>query len=229
MGELSRMTQYKDKASKMNESAIGLGLFAYPVLMASDIVLYDSDVVPVGEDQVQHVEITRDLVNRFNNRYGKILKMPNYELRKVGARIMSLSDPTVKMSKSDPKGDIFLKDDMKTVRKKIMSAVTDLGCEVKYDPENKPGISNLLTIYAAIKDISFEEAEKEFVGKRYGEFKTAVADAVVSELEPFQNRYREIVETKAYEEVLREGATKAKKMAHVTLERVHQAIGLLKI
>ncbi len=229
MGELSRMTQYKDKASKMNESAIGLGLFAYPVLMASDIVLYDSDVVPVGEDQVQHVEITRDLVNRFNNRYGKVLNMPKYELRKVGARIMSLSDPTVKMSKSDPKGDIFLKDDMKTVRKKIMSAVTDLGSEVKYDPENKPGISNLLTIYAAIKDISIEDAEKEFVGKRYGEFKTAVADAVIAELEPFQNRYREIVETKAYEEVLREGAVKAKKMARVTLERVHQAIGLLRI
>ena len=229
MGELSRMTQFKDKASKMNESAIGLGLFAYPVLMACDIVLYDAAIIPVGEDQVQHVEITRDLVNRFNNRYGKILKMPNYELRKVGARIMSLSDPTVKMSKSDPKGDIFLKDDMKTVRKKIMSAVTDLGCEVKYDPENKPGISNLLTIYAALKDISIEEAEKEFVGKRYGEFKTAVADVVVAELEPFQKRYQEIVETKAYEKVLRDGAVKAKAMAKPTLERVQQAIGLLKI
>ena len=229
MGELSRMTQFKDKASKMNESAIGLGLFAYPVLMACDIVLYDAAIVPVGEDQVQHVEITRDLVNRFNNRYGKILKMPNYELRKVGARIMSLSDPTVKMSKSDPKGDIFLKDDMKTVRKKIMSAVTDLGCEVKYDPENKPGISNLLTIYAALKDISIEEAEKEFVGKRYGEFKTAVADTVVAELEPFQKRYQEIVETKAYEKVLRDGAVKAKAMAKPTLERVQQAVGLLKI
>jgi len=229
MGELSRMTQFKDKASKMNESAIGLGLFAYPVLMACDIILYDSDVVPVGEDQIQHVEITRDLVNRFNNRYGKVLNMPKYEIRKVGARIMSLSDPTVKMSKSDPKGDIFLKDDMKTVRKKIMSAVTDLGCEVKYDPENKPGISNLLTIYAAIKDISIEEAEKEFVGKRYGEFKTAVADAVCAELEPFQNRYKEIVETKAYEEVLREGAVKAKKMANDTLKRVQKAIGLLQI
>ena len=229
MGELSRMTQYKDKASKMNESAIGLGLFAYPVLMACDIVLYDAAIIPVGEDQVQHVEITRDLVNRFNNRYGKILKMPNYELRKVGARIMSLSDPTVKMSKSDPKGDIFLKDDMKTVRKKIMSAVTDLGCEVKYDPENKPGISNLLTIYAALKDISIEEAEKEFVGKRYGEFKTAVADVVVAELEPFQKRYQEIVETKAYEKVLRDGAVKAKAMAKPTLERVQQAVGLLKI
>ena len=229
MGELSRMTQFKDKASKMNESAIGLGLFAYPVLMACDIILYDSDVVPVGEDQIQHVEITRDLVNRFNNRYGKVLNMPKYEIRKVGARIMSLSDPTVKMSKSDPKGDIFLKDDMKTVRKKIMSAVTDLGCEVKYDPENKPGISNLLTIYAAIKDISIEEAEKEFVGKRYGEFKTAVADAVCAELEPFQNRYKKIVETKAYEEVLREGAVKAKKMANDTLKRVQKAIGLLQI
>ena len=229
MGELSRMTQFKDKASKMNESAIGLGLFAYPVLMACDIILYDSDVVPVGEDQIQHVEITRDLVNRFNNRYGKVLNMPKYEIRKVGARIMSLSDPTVKMSKSDPKGDIFLKDDMKTVRKKIMSAVTDLGCEVKYDPENKPGISNLLTIYAAIKDISIEEAEKQFVGKRYGEFKTAVADAVCAELEPFQNRYKEIVETKAYEAVLREGAVKAKKMANNTLKRVQKAIGLLQI
>ena len=229
MGELSRMTQFKDKASKMNESAIGLGLFAYPVLMACDIILYDSDVIPVGEDQVQHVEITRDLVNRFNNRYGKILNMPKYELRKVGARIMSLSDPTVKMSKSDPKGDIFLKDDMKTVRKKIMSAVTDMGSEVKYDPENKPGISNLLTIYAAIKEISIEEAEKEFVGKRYGEFKTAVADVVVAELEPFQKRYQEIVESKAYEPVLREGAIKAKKMAHGTLEKVQEAIGLLKI
>ena len=229
MGELSRMTQYKDKASKMNESAIGLGLFAYPVLMACDIILYDSDIIPVGEDQIQHVEITRDLVNRFNNRYGKILQMPKYEIRKVGARIMSLSDPTVKMSKSDPKGDIFLKDDMKTVRKKIMSAVTDLGSEVKYDPENKPGISNLLTIYAALKDISIEEAEKEFVGKRYGEFKTAVADAVVAELEPFQNRYKEIVETKAYETVLKEGAKKAKEMAHKTLVRVQEAVGLLKI
>ena len=229
MGELSRMTQFKDKASKMNESAIGLGLFAYPVLMACDIILYDSDVIPVGEDQIQHVEITRDLVNRFNNRYGKVLQMPKYEIRKVGARIMSLSDPTVKMSKSDPKGDIFLKDDMKTVRKKIMSAVTDMGSEVKYDPENKPGISNLLTIYAAMKDISIEDAEKEFVGKRYGEFKTAVADAVIAELEPFQNRYKEIVESKAYEAVLKEGAVKAKAMAHKTLERVQSAVGLLKI
>ena len=146
MGELSRMTQFKDISSKMKDSSIGLGIFAYPVLMAGDIVLYDADIVPVGEDQTQHVEIARDLVNRFNNRYGKVLKMPKAEVSKVGKRIMSLSDPTVKMSKSNPKGDIFLKDDIIVIRKKIMSAVTDLGCEVKYDPENKPGISNLLVI-----------------------------------------------------------------------------------
>ena len=229
MGELSRMTQFKDKSSKMKESAIGLGLFAYPVLMACDIVLYDSDIVPVGEDQIQHVELTRDLVNRFNNRYGDILKMPNYKMRKVGARIMSLSEPEKKMSKSDPKGDIYLKDDMKTIRKKIMSAVTDSGSEVKYDPVNKPGISNLLTIYSVLSDISIEEAEKRFEGLRYGDFKKAVADVVCNELEPFQKRYQEIVETKAYEEALREGARKANEMARPVLERVQKAIGLLKI
>ena len=227
MGELSRMTQFKDKASKMNESAIGLGLFAYPVLMACDIILYDSDVIPVGEDQIQHVEITRDLVNRFNNRYGKVLNMPKYEIRKVGARIMSLSDPTVKMSKSDPKGDIFLKDEPAVIRKKIMSAVTDSGSEVKYDPENKPGISNLLTIYSAMKDISIEEAEERFKDSRYGDFKKAVADAVVEELEPFQARYREIVANKSYEKALKDGAVKASEIANKTLKRVKKAIGLL--
>ena len=229
MGELSRMTQFKDKSSKMKESAIGLGLFAYPVLMASDIILYDASIVPVGEDQKQHVELTRDLVNRFNNRYGNILTMPKPEMRKVGARIMSLSDPTKKMSKSDPKGDIFLKDDLAVVRKKIMSAVTDSGSEVKYDVENKPGISNLLTIYASLKDISIEEAEKEFVGYRYGDFKKAVADVVVNELEAFQKKYREILESKAYEKVLIEGAKKANEVANKTLNRVKKAVGLLSL
>ena len=229
MGELSRMTQFKDKASKMNESAIGLGLFAYPVLMASDILLYDSTIVPVGEDQVQHVEITRDLVNRFNNRYGEILKMPKAEIKKVGARIMSLSEPTKKMSKSDPKGDIYLKDDLKTVRKKIMSAVTDSGSEVKYDVVNKPGISNLLTIYAAIKEISIEQAEDEFKDKRYGEFKGAVADAVCEELEAFQKRYLDILNSKAYEKVLSEGAERARKIANETLNRVKKAVGLVQV
>ncbi len=229
MGELSRMTQFKDKSAKMKENAIGLGLFAYPVLMASDIILYDASIVPVGEDQIQHVELTRDLVNRINNRYGDILTMPKAEMRKVGARIMSLSDPTKKMSKSDPKGDIFLKDDLAVIRKKIMSAVTDSGSEVKYDVENKPGISNLLTIYAALKEISIEEAEKEFVNSRYGDFKKAVADVVCAEMEVFQKKYREILESKAYEEVLKEGAIKANKIANITLKRVKKAVGLLNI
>ena len=227
MGELSRMTQFKDKSAKMKESAIGLGLFAYPVLMACDIVLYDATIVPVGEDQVQHVELTRDLVNRFNNRYGEILTMPKAELRKVGKRIMSLSDPLVKMSKSDPKGDIFLKDEPAVIRKKIMSAVTDSGSEVKFDVDNKPGISNLLTIYSAMKDISIEEAEEIFKNARYGEFKKAVADAVIEELEPFQNRYREIIANKSYEEALEKGAEKARKIANQTLKRVQKAVGLL--
>ena len=227
MGELSRMTQFKDKSAKLKENAIGLGLFAYPVLMACDIVLYDATTIPVGEDQVQHIELTRDLVNRINNRYGEILTMPKAELRKVGKRIMSLSDPTVKMSKSDPKGDIFLKDEPAVIRKKIMSAVTDLGCEVKYDEENKPGISNLIQIYCCMKDITIEEAEKRFEGYRYGDFKKAVADAVIEELEPFQNRYKEIVANKSYEEALREGAEKASKIANQTLKRVQKAIGLL--
>ena len=229
MGELSRMTQFKDKSAKMKESAIGLGLFAYPVLMASDIILYDASIVPVGEDQKQHVELTRDLVNRFNNRYGEILTMPKPEMRKVGARIMSLSDPTKKMSKSDPKGDIFLKDDLSVVRKKIMSAVTDSGSEVKYDVENKPGISNLLTIYASLKEISIEEAEKEFEGSRYGDFKKAVADVVVNELEGFQKKYREILESKAYEKVLIAGAKRANEVANKTLDRVKNAVGLLSL
>ncbi len=228
MGELSRMTQFKEKSQHMKDSAIGLGLFAYPVLMVADIVLYDADIVPVGEDQVQHVEITRDLVKRMNGRYGEgTLVLPNYRINKVGARIMSLSEPTVKMSKSDPKGDIFLTDPMNVVRKKIMSAVTDMGSEVVYDKENKPGISNLLTIYAAMKGITIEEAEAHFVGYRYGDFKKEVADAVIAELEPFQNRYNEIIASGSYLEVLRQGSKKAQAIARKTLRRVQRAVGLL--
>lgn len=229
MGELSRMTQFKDKSAKMKESAIGLGLFAYPVLMASDIILYDATIIPVGDDQKQHVELTRDLVNRFNNRYGDILTMPKPEMRKVGARIMSLSDPTKKMSKSDPKGDIFLKDDLAVIRKKIMSAVTDSGSEVKYDVENKPGISNLLTIYASLKEISIEKAEKEFANSRYGDFKKAVADVVCAEMEVFQKKYREILESKAYVAALEQGAKRANEVASKTLRRVKDAVGLLSV
>lgn len=229
MGELSRMTQFKDISSKMNQNSVGLGIFAYPVLMAGDIILYDADEVPVGEDQIQHVEITRDLVKRMNNRYGDIFKMPEAKFNRVGARIMSLSDPTKKMSKSDPKGDIFLTDDLKTIRKKIMSAVTDSGDKVDYDEVNKPGISNLLTIYASIKGIDIPTAQSQFTSMRYGEFKKAVADAVEEELKPFQERYLQIKTSKAYEEILKQGAIKASKKANEVLQRVQKAVGLLKI
>ena len=226
MGELSRMTQFKDKSSKMKEEAIGLGLFAYPVLMAADIVLYDSKVIPVGEDQVQHVELARDLVKRFNNRYGDVLVMPRAEVNKVGARIMSLSDPTKKMSKSDPKGDIYLKDEPAVMRKKIMSAVTDMEAHVHYDPEKQPGISNLMTILSCLTGKSFDTIEKEFEGKGYGDFKRAVADAVVNELEPLQQRAKAIIESGEVDKVLEKGAKRANEIASEVLARVQKAVGL---
>ena len=228
MGELSRMTQFKDKSKKMNENAIGLGLFAYPVLMCGDILLYNANIVPVGEDQKQHVELCRDLVHRFNNRYNKeVFKMPEPIIPKVGARIMSLSDPTRKMSKSDPKGDIFLKDDLNVVRKKIMSAVTDLGSDIYYDPENKPGISNLIQIYASLKDISIEETENIFKDcHKYGEFKKAVADVVVDVLAPFQEKYKEVLASGKIDEILDEGAKRASYIANKTLLKVKKTVGL---
>ena len=227
MGELSRMTQFKEKSHNLKNDAIGLGLFAYPVLMACDILLYDATIVPVGEDQTQHVELTRDLCKRFNNRFGDILTMPKAVVTKVGARIMSLSNPSVKMSKSDPKGDVFLKDDIQVIRKKIMSAVTDSEMEVRYDKENKPGISNLLTIYASLKNITIEEAEKEFVGANYGTFKRAVADVVCNELQSFQERYQYFINSGEVDKVLEEGAEAARKVANKTLQRVKNAVGLL--
>lgn len=226
MGELSRMTQFKDKSAKMKEEAIGLGLFAYPVLMAADIVIYDSKRIPVGEDQTQHVELARDLVKRFNNRYGDVLVMPKAEVAKVGKRIMSLSDPTKKMSKSDPKGDIYLSDDINVMRKKIMSAVTDMEAHVHYDPDKQPGISNLMTIMSALTDKSFEEIEKEFEGKGYGDFKRAVADAVVAEMEPYKARYEEIIKSGLVDKVLEDGAARASVIANATLARVQKAVGL---
>lgn len=228
MGELSRMTQFKDKSQKMKQEAIGLGLFAYPVLMAADIVIYDAKRIPVGEDQVQHVELTRDLVKRFNNRYGEVLVAPKAEMVKVGKRIMSLSDPTKKMSKSDPKGDIYLSDSLEVMRKKIMSAVTDTGHEVKYDEENKPGISNLMTIMSSLTNKTYEEIEKEFEGKGYGDFKRAVADAVINEMKPFKERYEEIIQSGIVDKVLEEGAKKAYEVSKQTLTRVQKAIGLYK-
>ena len=231
MGELSRMTQYKDFVNKNAGKEVGVGLFAYPVLMAADLFMYDTELCPVGEDQRQHVELAHDIARRINNRYKEnILSMPRAITPKVGKRIMNLSDPTQKMSKSvkDPKGEIYLADDMKTVRKKFMSAKTDTGCEVKYDVENKPGISNLLQIYAAIKEISIEDAEKEFVGCNYGTFKGKVADAVIAELEPFQQRYLSYRQNEELlNEIFAKGAAKAKIIATEVLERVKKAVGLI--
>ena len=231
MGELSRMTQYKDFVNKNAGKEVGVGLFAYPVLMAADLFMYDTELCPVGEDQRQHVELAHDIARRINNRYKEnILSMPKAITPKVGKRIMNLSDPTQKMSKSvkDPKGEIYLADDMKTVRKKFMSAKTDTGCEVKYDVENKPGISNLLQIYAAIKEISIEDAEKEFVGCNYGTFKGKVADAVIAELEPFQQRYLSYRQNEELlNEIFAKGAAKAKIIATEVLETVKKAVGLI--
>ena len=228
MGELSRMTQFKDQSRKMNKDAIGLGLFSYPVLMACDIILYNADSVPVGEDQVQHVELCRTLVRRFNERFKtNILKEPNAVIEKNGKRIMSLSDPTRKMSKSDPKGDIYLKDDEKTIRKKIMSATTDSGNDIKFDKENKPGISNLLMIYSSLNDISISQAEDHFKDvHQYGVFKKEVADSVVKELMPLQERYRKILESNEIDEALNKGAFEAKAIASKTLLKVRETIGL---
>ena len=227
MGEMNRMTQFKEKASKLNEKSIGLGLFTYPVLMAADILLYNAETVPVGEDQKQHVELCRNLAERFNHRYKEdVFVIPTPVINKTGARIMSLSDPTKKMSKSDAKGDIFLKDDLKQARKKVMSAVTDLECEVRYDKENKPGISNLLTIYSCLKDISIEEAEKEFIGCNYGTFKRAVADIVCETLEKLQTKYNEILESGIIDEVLEQGAKRASEIASETVRRVKKVVGL---
>ena len=228
MGELSRMTQFKDKSAKMNHEAIGVGLFAYPVLMCADILLYNPDIVPVGEDQKQHVELCRDLVHRFNSRYNKeVFIMPKAITPKVGARIMSLSDPTKKMSKSDPKGDIFLKDEPNIIRKKIMSAVTDTGSDIYYDPINKPGISNLLQIYAALSDVTIEEAQAKFKDiHQYGEFKKIVADKVLEELVPFQERYKTFLNNKTINEVLNAGKEKARYVANKTLTKVKKTVGL---
>ena len=228
MGELSRMTQFKDKSAKMNHEAIGVGLFAYPVLMCADILLYNPDIVPVGEDQKQHVELCRDLVHRFNSRYNKeVFIMPKAITPKVGARIMSLSDPTKKMSKSDPKGDIFLKDEPNIIRKKIMSAITDTESDIYYDPINKPGISNLLQIYAALSDITIEEAQAKFKDiHQYGEFKKIVADKVLEELVPFQERYKTFLNNKTINEVLNAGKEKARYVANKTLTKVKKTVGL---
>ena len=229
MGELSRMTQFKDKSAKHADN-INAGLFTYPALMAADILLYQADLVPVGEDQRQHLEITRDLAERFNKLYGETFVVPNAYVRKSSARIMGLQDPTSKMSKSATNLNdvIFLEDEPEVILKKFKKAVTDSENKVKFDPENKPGVSNLMQIYASITGKSMNEIEREFDNRGYGDFKITVANAVVDKLKPIQDRYKEILEDKKYlEEIYTKGAENARKLASKTLRDVKNKIGIL--
>lgn len=229
IGELERMTQYKDKAQKQSsKDGINVGLLTYPTLMAADILLYGSNVVPVGDDQDQHLELTRTLAERFNNRYNDIFTVPEVKHPEVGGRIMSLNDPTSKMSKSDDntKSYISLLDNPKTAAKKIRSAVTDSGSEIIFDKENKPGISNLLTIYSGLTDKSIKELESEFAGKNYGEFKTALGEVVENFLVEFQGRVNEYVESGRIDDILDEGRERASRKADKMIEKMERAIGL---
>ena len=226
MGEASRMTQYKDKSSKGEN--VTVGLFTYPILMAADILLYDADYVPVGIDQKQHVELARDLALRFNKTYGDTFKMPEALIPEVGAKIMDLQDPTKKMSKSDEtyKGVILLLDDEKVIRKKIMSAVTDSENKVYYDRENKPGISNLLTIYSSLKNISIEEAENYFKDYNYGNLKKEVADLVSSVLLDIQDKYNEIINGTMLDDILDKGRDITLEIAKKRTLDVFKRVGL---
>lgn len=212
IGELERMTQFKDKSA--GKEAVSAGLLTYPPLMAADILLYKTDIVPVGEDQKQHIELTRDLAERFNKRYGEIFTIPEARIPKVGARIMSLADPTKKMSKSDSnqKAFITLLDDAKTIEKKIKSAVTDSEGTIRYDKENKPGIANLLNIYSILANKPIEQLEQEYVGKGYGEFKADLAQVIIDTLTPIQEKYYNLMESNILDQVLDEGAEKANKV-----------------
>ncbi len=227
LGELNRMTQFKDKTAK-GEKNLTAGLYTYPCLMAADILLYNADYVPVGEDQKQHVELTRDLAIRFNNKYSKTFTVPEPLVAKVGARIMSLQDPSKKMSKSDEtnKGCIYLLDDLIVARKKIMSAVTDSVGVIQLDKENQPGLYNLIEIASSLTNRSMEDIVLEFHDQGYGKLKGYVADVVCAELEKIQTRYNEILASHTLEKVLEEGAKKAEKIAHVTLEDVKKQVGL---
>jgi tryptophan--tRNA ligase len=226
MGEASRMTQYKDKSSKGEN--VTVGLFTYPILMAADILLYDADYVPVGIDQKQHVELARDIALRFNKTYGDTFKMPEPMMSEVGVKIMDLQEPTKKMSKSDEtyKGVILLLDDEKTIRKKIMSAVTDSDNKIYYDKDNKPGVSNLLTIYSSLKNISIEEAENYFKDYNYGNFKKEVADLVVSVLSNIQTKYNEIINGTMLDDILDEGREKTCEIAKEKTLDVFRKVGL---
>ncbi|ASK60804.1 tryptophan--tRNA ligase [Virgibacillus phasianinus] len=225
-GELERMTQFKDKSQ--GKEAVSAALLTYPPLMAADILLYNTDLVPVGDDQKQHLELTRNLAQRFNNRFNDIFTIPDISMPEVGARIMSLQEPTKKMSKSDEneKSFISMLDDPKKIEKKVKSAVTDSEGVVKFDKENKPGISNLMTILASCTDMSIKEIELEFEGKGYGDFKAAVATAVIDVLAPIQERYHELLNSDTLDEILDNGAERAAKVANKNLAKAKKAVGL---
>ena len=227
MGELNRMTQFKDKAAKHADN-INAGLYTYPVLMAADILLYQADVVPVGVDQKQHLEITRDIAERFNNIYGDVFTIPEAYIGKKGAKIMSLQEPGKKMSKSDTNANatILLLDDTDTIIRKFKRAVTDSESEVRY-AEEKQGISNLMDIYSAVTGKTYEEIEKEFAGKGYGDFKLAVGETVADHLKPLQERYEQLMKDKAYiESMIKQNDEKAAYYANKTLRKVQKKVGL---
>ena len=227
MGELQRMTQYKDKTAK-GETGITDGLFTYPCLMAADILLYDADYVPVGQDQKQHVELTRHLAERFNNRYSETFVVPQPLETKVGKKIFSLQDPTKKMSKSetDTKGTIDLLDDPAVARKKIMSAVTDSVGIIQYDPESQPGLANLLTIQSVLANEPIEDIVKRYEGKGYGELKKEIGQAVFDFLTDLQAKYKKIIESNVIDQILEEGAKKANYVANKKIRKVYKKIGV---
>ena len=230
MGELNRMTQFKEKSQK-TEANINSALFTYPVLMAADILLYQADLVPVGQDQKQHLELTRDIAHRFNVHHdGEFFKIPEPFIPKVGARIMSLQDPDSKMSKSDPnpKSTVWLLDDPKKVVKKLKSAVTDSGDEIIFDEENKAGVSNLITIYSSITGLNHQAVEKHFEGKRYGHLKVETAEILNDFLDPVRAKYKELMDDQSYlVATLKAGADKASEKAEQTLKRIKEAVGFL--
>ena len=229
MGELNRMTQFKYKSQTSTKEGVDTGLFVYPTLMVADILLYNTSIVPVGKDQQQHVELTRDLAERFNKKFKPVLNMPDVYVAPIANKVLNLQNPLEKMNKSDDgnnKGTIFLMDDINVARKKIMSAVTDDLGNVKFDEENQPGISNLMSILSKITSESFDSIEKRFEGKGYGEFKKEVANVVCNLLEDIQLKFKKYNNKELLDEILKEGCTKARVVASETLNRVTSALGL---
>ena len=229
MGEMNRMTQFKDKSAKHADN-INVGLFTYPVLMAADILLYQTNLVPVGHDQKQHLEICRDIAQRFNGVYGDVFKIPEPYIPETGARIMSLNAPDSKMSKSMPEGCVFLMERPEDIQRKFKRAITDSDTEncVRFDPENKPGVANLMSIYSAVTGKTFEEIEAEFAGCGYGKFKPAVGEAVVEHLRPIREESARLMKDKAYlESVYKNGAEKASWVAEKTLRKVYKKVGFV--